>query len=134
MSTAGRGEAGADRRQRRGRAGEEIACRRLERRGYRILARNWRTRYGELDIVARRGGVLAFIEVKTRNDRAMGEPFEAVTAAKQRRIRRMAEAWLQAHAATAAAGDCDYRFDVISIVLDEHGGAGEYRHLVDAFR
>lgn len=123
-----------DPRRGRGLAGENIASSRLKQAGYTIIDRNYRTRFGELDIVARKGKVVAFVEVKARSDESMGEPFEAVTRAKQHRIRRMAEAWMVANGREERYRDCDFRFDVISILLDSGGGAAEYRHLIDAFR
>lgn len=125
---------GVDPRRKRGLKGEEIACSRLQESGYIIIDCNYRTRFGELDIIARKGGVVAFIEVKARSDKSRGEPFEAVTWAKQKRIRRMAEAWLMANEGDASYADCVFRFDVISILMDRECKAAEYEHIVDAFR
>jgi putative endonuclease len=125
---------GEDPRRGRGQAGEEIACGRLEHGGYTIIDRNYRTRFGELDIIARQGDTVAFIEVKARIDKSHGEPFEAVTWRKQGRIRRVAEAWLMANERDENYRDCVYRFDVVSILLDSRGGARVYEHIIDAFR
>src|SRR5690606_2608835 len=73
-----------------GRAGEERAARHLVARGYEILDRNWRCPQGELDIVAERGGMLCFIEVKTRRGLGFGHPFEAIDERKRRRLWRLA--------------------------------------------
>src|SRR5213595_743706 len=73
-----------------GKTGEDLACRELERRGYAIVARRYRQRGGELDIVARDGPTLVFVEVKTRQGRSFGEAAEAVTALKRRRIVQLA--------------------------------------------
>ena len=77
-----------------GALGERLACHELRRRGYAILARSFRTRHGEIDIVARDGDVLVFVEVKTRASRRYGTALEAVTAGKQRRIAAMARSYL----------------------------------------
>ena len=130
---AAAGQAAGDPRRERGRKGEEIACRYLRRRLYSIIETNFRTRYGEIDIIARRGNTIVFIEVKARRDKSYGEPFESVTPRKQSRIRRMAESWLMAHQHESPYNDCDFRFDVISILLDGSGKPGEFRHIEDAF-
>lgn len=96
----------------RGAFGEALAAAYYERRGYRVLDRNWRTSTGELDLVLRRGGELVFSEVKTRRTDAYGPPAAAVGAAKQRRIRRLALEWLEAHDLRGR----ELRFDVVSIV------------------
>lgn len=81
-------------RQRLGATGEERAAYWYHRRGYEIVARNWRCREGELDLICARDDVLVVCEVKTRSSLAYGHPAEAVTAAKQRRIRGLARRWL----------------------------------------
>jgi putative endonuclease len=83
--------------------------------GFEVLARNWRGASGELDIVASNGSVLVFCEVKTRSGSTFGEPFEAVTAAKQARIRRLALEWLRSGATRKEFSSCDLRFDVASV-------------------
>lgn len=107
-----------------GRAGENLACKFLESRDYSIIETNYRSRYGEIDIIARRGGVIAFVEVKTRLGRGHGEPFEAVGARKQAQIRRMAEMWLAGHRRDRALSECVFRFDVISVKMDGRSPAG----------
>jgi putative endonuclease len=85
--------------------------------GWAILDRNWRCREGELDLVVSRGPVIAFCEVKTRRGVVFGEPVEAVTPAKVRRLRTLASRWLAARAAAgqpARAGEL--RFDVACVV------------------
>jgi putative endonuclease len=111
-----------------GEAGEQIACRYLEDNGFEISDRNWRTRSGELDIVARHGDVLVFVEVKTRRSRTFGEPEEAVTPAKARKIRRLASEYL-----ASVSHSAEVRFDVISVLLDSGGNRLELRHITDAF-
>jgi putative endonuclease len=100
-------------RQSLGRIGEDLACRELQRRGYAILARRYRRRGGELDIVARDGRTVVFVEVKARAGRAFGEAAEAVTMVKRRRIVQLALDYLTRHGGT----DCACRFDVVSIHL-----------------
>lgn len=80
-----------------GRAGEDRAARHLESLGYAIIARNWRHRDGELDIVALRADAVVVVEVKTRAGEAFGHPFEAIDDRKRRRLWRLALAWLAAH-------------------------------------
>lgn len=91
--------------------GEQRVARWYEQRGYEVVARNWRCRQGELDLVARRGGTVVFCEVKTRSSPAFGVPAEAVTRPKQLRIRRLATAWL----AECGAGYAELRFDVAGV-------------------
>jgi putative endonuclease len=100
-----------------GKIGEDLACDELERRGYEIVARRYRQKGGELDIVARDGGTLVFVEVKAREGRDFGEAAEAVTVTKRRRIARLALAYVARHGLTASP--C--RFDVVSIHLDAAG-------------
>jgi putative endonuclease len=78
-----------------GRDGEDAAAEYLTRLGMRVVERNWRCRYGEIDIIAREGTVLVFCEVKTRRGTGFGVPLEAITAAKLSRIRRLAALWLE---------------------------------------
>ena len=97
-----------------GKTGEDLACRELKRRGYAILARRYRRRGGDLDIIARDGATLVFVEVKARDGRAFGEPAEAVTAFKRRRMTRLALDYMMRLHLT----DCPCRFDVVSIHFD----------------
>jgi putative endonuclease len=94
-----------------GKDGEDLACRELARRGYAIVARRFRVRSGELDIVARDGPVLVFVEVKTRAGRRFGDPAEAVTPVKQRRLARLAGEYLVRH----HLPECPCRFDIVSV-------------------
>lgn len=91
--------------------GEEIATEHLKARGYQVLERNVHTPEGELDIVAKQGEYLVFVEVKARGSQAFGSPEEALTKTKQRRLRRAAWAYLQAHGQVEA----DWRIDVVAI-------------------
>ena len=101
-----------DQRQSLGRRGEDLACEELEKRGYVIVDRRFRTRCGELDIVARDHGVLVFVEVRARSSTHFGTPFESVTWQKQQRLCRMAESYLCLNRLSGES--C--RFDVVSVV------------------
>jgi putative endonuclease len=94
--------------------GENLACGELERRGYAILARRYRTSHGELDIVARDGDYLVFVEVKAREGSSFGEPEAAVTAQKQQRMVWMATDYL----ARRGGPDVACRFDVVGVNSD----------------
>jgi putative endonuclease len=94
-----------------GASGEDLVARWYESHGYRVLDRNWRCADGELDVVARRDGVLVFCEVKTRSSNAYGVPAEAVTHTKARRIRRLAARWLSEGRVRAP----EVRFDVAAV-------------------
>jgi len=93
-----------------GQAGEEAAARYLEQQGYTILERNFRLRLGEVDIIARHGEYLVFIEVKTRRTKKFGSPFEAVDVRKQQQITKVAAAYTQGR-------EIAIRFDVVAVYL-----------------
>lgn len=97
-----------------GRSGEDRAAAWYQAQGFEVLARNWRVRAGELDLVARKGAVIVVCEVKTRSSSAFGHPLEAVTAAKAARIRRLAAQFL---AEQGVRGQI--RFDVVAILGNE---------------
>lgn len=121
-------------RQRTGALAEELVARRLVAAGWEIVERNARTRYGELDIVAREGLTLVFVEVKAaRTDAAFGpeRPILAVDARKQRRVRKLATAWM---AERRGAGRYEeIRFDAVGVTLDRAGRAVDVEHLRGAF-
>jgi len=117
-------------RQHFGRAAEEAAARHLIQHGWRLLGRNVRIGRGELDIVARRGPVLAFVEVKARRTRTCGAPEDAVGAMKRRQVARLAELWLAARP-WALTGVDDVRFDIIAV--DSSSFPSTIRHLPAAF-
>jgi putative endonuclease len=102
-----------------GKFGEEVAVRHLLAAGLTVVARNWRCREGEVDIVALDGDILVMCEVKTRRGLGFGTPLEAVTPAKAARLRRLACRWL-ADQRAGADGDfgayAEVRFDVVSVV------------------
>jgi putative endonuclease len=101
-----------------GQSGEDAAAAWYEAAGYQVLDRNWRVREGELDLVVRGPGTIAFCEVKTRRGDAFGTPAEAVNFRKQQQLRRLAGRWLAGH----AAGGATLRFDVASVRPDGRGG------------
>jgi putative endonuclease len=109
-----------------GKSGENYACWELERLGYEILDRRYRTRMGEIDIVARDGEVLAFIEVKARRSARFGPPAEAVGAQKRHKLMQMATSYIFAKSVSNAR--C--RFDVVSVTF----GAGERLPKIEVFK
>ena len=111
-----------------GRYGENVAVRHLTDHGLEILERNWRSARGEIDIVARDGDCVVFVEVKTRSSVDYGEPAEAISPTKARRLRGLAMEWLEARRPQRR----DVRFDVVS-VLRSRVGAASVEHLRGAF-
>jgi putative endonuclease len=99
-----------------GKAGEDLACRELRRRGYTVIARRYRTRAGEIDIVARDGETVVFVEVKARTTGRFGAPQEAVTWRKRARLRHLAADYLSRH----NLADSPCRFEVVAVTI----GAG----------
>ena len=115
-----------------GRLGEQLAAEHLIRRGFQIVERNYRTRWGELDIVAFDGRVLAFCEVKTRRvSPAGGSPLDAVRSLKRAQVRKMAGRWLIERTDRPHAKNV--RFDAIGVTLDPSGQLVRLEHLEDAF-
>jgi putative endonuclease len=110
-----------------GRGGEDAAAGVFERRGFRVLARNWRCPLGELDLVLEKDGVLVFCEVKTRSGAAFGGGYEAVTWSKRRKLRLLAEAFLATHRPRYRG----MRFDVASVWLGS--GHADVEVFEDAF-
>jgi putative endonuclease len=104
-------------------SGEDAVAAWYEARGYEVLARNWRCRSGELDLILRRGRTFVFCEVKTRTSAAFGAPVEAVTREKQVKVRHLAARWLD----DAPMRPTDIRFDVASVL------AGDIEVLEGAF-
>lgn len=121
-----------DPRQHLGRAGEQLASEHLQRRGYAILDRNFRTRWGELDIVAFDGRTLVFCEVKARRAPAAGaDPLESVHLRKRSQVRKMAGRWLiERHDRPRAD---ELRFDAIGVTFDRAGRLVTLNHLEGAF-
>lgn len=123
---------GAGRDARIGRAGERAAARHLRRAGWKILHRNFRPRdgSGEIDLVCRDRGAneLVFVEVKTRSSTEFGEPAEAITPEKRRRIARAALVWLR----MLGHPEITFRFDAVEVLATESGTL-ECHHIRDAF-
>jgi putative endonuclease len=107
--------------------GEDAASDAYRRRGYRVVARNWRCGLGELDLVVERHGVLVFCEVKTRRESVFGGGYEAVTWKKRAKLRTLAEAFLQGSSARPRG----IRFDVASVSM--RGGRSRVEVFEDAF-
>lgn len=102
-----------DRRKQTGRRGEDIAAAFLAGKGYRVIDRNWSCPAGELDIVAREGDCLVFVEVRTRAGARFGGPEESITPAKQARLVALAQAYLQ----QPGAPSLSWRIDVVAVRL-----------------
>jgi putative endonuclease len=111
-----------------GRRGEAIAARHLQSRGLSILDRSWRCPQGEIDLVARDGDELVFVEVKTRAGLGYGHPLESITAAKLARLRRLAAAWCEAH----PGGHDHVRIDAIGVIAPADGSV-QVEHLERVF-
>lgn len=114
--------------QRKGASGEAQAYHFLRKSGYKVVARNYRKRFGEIDLVAWDRDVLAFVEVKYRTGGMRGRPEEAVTPFKQKQICRVAREYRARH----RLHDINYRFDIVAI--QEGGGQGGPRLIKDAFK
>jgi putative endonuclease len=127
-----------DPRRRLGTRGEDLAARHLEARGFELVERNFRTRYGELDIVARDARFLVFCEVKTRIVRGCAEPrdvlgpFAAIGPRKQRQVRAIAREWL-AQGRAEGPRPPEIRFDAVGISFDARGRLLSLEHLEAAF-
>ena len=111
-----------------GKQGEDLACRELRRRGYAVLARRYRTRFGEIDIIARDGDTLVFVEVKTRRGPGFGGAVAAVNFQKQRRLVNMARSYLMG----VHAPEPPCRFDVVGVTMTA-GERAVVEVVVDAF-
>jgi putative endonuclease len=121
-----------DLRHQLGRIGEDLALAHFERLGFTLVARNHRTRYGELDLVVFDGSTLVFAEVKTRRaNRAGSSPWETLHERKRKQVRRMAAAFL------LEPGDrpwsADLRFDAVGVIIDGQGRLVRLDHLEAAF-
>ena len=115
----------------RGGLGEQWAAQMLEEKGYRVLERNYRCRMGEVDLIARKGQVLAFVEVKLRENAFHGEAREFVTAAKQQRIRVTASWYLAGHPLLQSLQP---RFDVVEVYAAQNANMpARLTHLENAF-
>ncbi len=110
-----------------GRIGEQLARAHLEAKGCRIVASNYRCRWGEVDLIARAGAVWAFVEVRTRRSNAYGGPEESITAGKLERLAMAAQDFLDKH--TAASSDTEWRIDLVAIRLGPGRRVLSIRHL-----
>ena len=116
------------RNQRLGELGERIAARWLTRRGWRIVYRRFQNGRRDIDLVAQRDAMVAFVEVKARKGATFGDPVEAVNHRKQRELARSAHVWIDRH----GRADEAYRFDVVGVLLD--GEKVLVKHVEDAFK
>jgi putative endonuclease len=114
-------------RQRTGKYGEDLVCRHLKKNRYKILERNFRTRFGEIDIIAAKKGHTAFVEVKTRNTDSFGTPAESVGTRKQKSIILAAQQYI----AQSKNADSDFSFDVAEVILIE--GKAMVHYIENAF-
>lgn len=114
-----------------GRVGERLAREHLQRLGYRVIAGNYRTRFGELDLIVCDETWLVFVEVKARRAGAMESALQAVSPAKQRRVRAMAAAWLVE--VVDRPRSRELRFDVVAVTVDRDGRLVTLDHLEAAF-
>lgn len=121
----------ADPRRHLGQLGEQLALDHLERLGYSLVARNHRTRHGELDLIVCNASTLVFVEVKTRRATRPGRAFEALHPAKRAQVRKMAVAFLHESPDRPVRGDL--RFDAIGITIDPRGALVDLQHLEAAF-
>ncbi len=121
-----------------GKLGEDLAAAHLEREGWQIVARNWRTRRGEIDIIGRDGEWLVFVEVRTRRADPrggapyLGRPDDSITPRKQLQLAQMAEAYLYDVASTGAAWSGRWRIDVIALELAADDTVSRWAHYRDA--
>jgi putative endonuclease len=127
----------SDRRGRVGQLGEQLAGEHFARKGYRVLHRNYRTRHGEIDLIAARGRTLVFCEVKTlvaRDGSGIGPayPLEAVNHLKRNKVRRLARAWLGENVA-AARNPREMRFDAVGVLVTPAGRLVRLDHVENAF-
>jgi len=110
-----------------GRKAEALAVEHLRKQGLRIEERNFRCRLGEIDLVARDGATLVFVEVRSRTTVQFGFPQESVGHRKQQRLRRIAQVYLQGR------GEAAVRFDVVSVRFDRQGNLERIEHIAHAF-
>lgn len=105
--------------------GEELAAQYLLDQGFHLIAKNWRCRYGEIDLIMRDGSTFVAVEVKTRSGLGYGSPFEAITAQKTARLRRLILEWARVHKIRGAA----LRVDAVAIILSTDSTAPRLDHL-----
>ncbi len=119
-----------DQRKLTGRQGEELAAAHLLQHDYVIIERNWRCRSGELDLIAKKEGLLIIIEVRSRKSlHQFGHPIESVETRKQMQVRRTAEVFIM----MSNQSNSEVRFDVITVLLNKDGSLQEIKHIQNAF-
>jgi putative endonuclease len=114
-------------RKKLGKWGESVAAIHLEAKGFEIVERNWRCDLGELDIIARFGEELIFVEVKTRQGNQMGTPEEGLTEEKSKKLFQLAQIYL-----SETDIDADWRIDLVAIALDQSGKLERCEHIPNA--
>lgn len=119
---------GGNNAKRIGDRGEALAARYLEKRGYAVLACNYHSRYGEIDMIAADAQYILFVEVKTRGRGSLGRPAEAVDLRKQKKLMRTAVDYLQKYPA-----DLQPRFDVVEVYASDGSAEAEIHHIPNAF-
>ncbi len=125
-STGNTGNTG-NHRKKLGAWGEEVAAHQLEADGFQIVARNWRCRSGEIDLIAQKGELVAFVEVKTRKGRNMGAPEEALTLRKSKKLIQLAQVYVAENEL-----DVDWRIDLVAVELDKSGKLLRCEHIPNA--
>ena len=118
-----------DARKKLGAWGESVAATHLEAGGYTIIARNWRSKIGELDIVAQKDDAVAFVEVKTRRGRSHGSPEDGVTPTKARKLIATVQSYLSENDCDE---DLDFSIDIVAVELDKGGRVLRIEHLENA--
>lgn len=118
----------SDARKKLGAWGEDLAAKQLKANGYKILERNWRCARGEIDIVARAGQTLVFVEVKTRRGRSMGAPEAGLTPYKASKLLQLGEIYVQEHRLT----ETYWRIDLVAVELDGSGKLLRCEHIPNA--
>ena len=116
-----------------GNLGEDYACEVLESLGYELLERNFRSRFGEIDIIAQKEQYLCFVEVKTRGEHAMGRPAAAVTRSKQEKILKTSQYYITLHRQEIQRQDLQPRFDCMEVFADADGEPTAYEFIKNAF-
>jgi putative endonuclease len=104
-------------RQELGNTGEKLACSALKKTGYRIIEKNYRCRYGEIDIIARQKDFLVFVEVRSKSDNSFGSPEESITTLKKQKLISTAQEYINSHEGLPQ----DWRIDFVAIDLDTTG-------------
>ena len=111
-----------------GALGEDLALSFLEKKGYKLIAKNWRFRRNEIDLIMQDADNIVFVEVKTRTKSELGVPTDAITSSKIRHLVSVAHAYLQQHQSRLYP-----RFDIVAIVINPEGQTSKIEHIEDAF-